>query len=44
MKMARLVTGKWSRQQARSRTLDIVAGNGIPPFTGRDREAKWFAK
>lgn len=38
MKMARLVTGKWSRQQARSRTLDIVAGNGIPLFTGRDRK------
>lgn len=38
MKMARLVTGKWSRQQARSRTLDIAGGNGIPLFTGRDRK------
>lgn len=38
MKMARLVTGKCSRQQARSRTLDIGAGNGIPRFTGRDRK------
>ena len=38
MKMARLVTGNWSRQQARSRTLDIAGGNGIPLFTGRDRK------
>ena len=38
MKMARLVTGKCSRQQARSRTLDIEAGSGIPLFTGRDRK------
>lgn len=38
LKMARLVTGKCSRQQARSRTLDIAAGDGIPLFTGRDRK------
>ena len=36
--VARLVTGKCSRQQARSRTLDIAAGDGIPLFTGRDRK------
>lgn len=27
-----------SRQQARSRTLDTAAGDGIPLFTGRDRK------
>ena len=38
VKMARLATGKCSRQQARSRTLDVGAGSGIPLFTGRARK------
>ena len=38
LEMARLVTGECSRQQARLRTLDTAAGDGIPLFTGRDRK------